>query len=637
MIKKGVLVLILAACVKLAMADISDTIIAIEPVVAKGVKFDQLSVGTKSIEVDTFQLKQYRTSSLADLLQQQSVVNITSYGPGGLAGIKMRGGSADHTTIIWNGLNIKPPMSGEMNLSSVNAGLFESVSVQPGASSTMYGTGAATGVVAISNALDFKNKGVVTNVGTEVGSFNTIGLNASTQYINAQFGTRLAVSYQNSENNFSYINTDRFGDPLDTLKHASYKTLSLVQQNVIKFNASTSLETDLWYSNHHKLIPSSTTSTLPGKNEQSDENIHFALNFAKYGNNWFVKYRGGVLYYSIDFLNHYGNEDHLSLNKSWSYINEIESKYKISSEQIVFLGINNTLNHAVVESYSESPWRNSIDLFGRYYLNTFNNYLKINLEARESVVDGSALPFVYSAGMEVKTIKGFTVKMAGAKLYNLPDLNDLYWANTGDAVGNPLLQPEYGWNAEVGIQQAHTFNTFVLKNELTVYRNQLHDAIVWAEDSSAKWMPNNHKKSKTSGLEFMGSIQKSIHKSMLTFGYEYVYTNAQLLSELNGSSKYFSKVYIPKHKAGVRLMYAINDFSAAIYSQYVGERPKDNSSGTLEQYSLVDIYLNYELNICKTHTLVYLKIKNVFNTNYKLRPGFAQAMRGVYVGFNCKF
>ena len=178
MIKSGVFIVFITVMAQSAFADIADTVIAIKEVVTKGVKFDGYSVGAKLVPIDSFQLSLNQMNSVAELFAQQSLVNVTSYGPGGHAGVKIRGGGADHTTIIWNGLNLKPPMSGEINYSAINAGVFDEIKIQPGGSSTMYGTGAATGVVFLANKLDIKNKGLFSDINVEAGSFDTYGVNA---------------------------------------------------------------------------------------------------------------------------------------------------------------------------------------------------------------------------------------------------------------------------------------------------------------------------------------------------------------------------------------------------------------------------------------------------------------------------
>ena len=419
MIKSGVFIVFITVMAQSAFADIADTVIAIKEVVTKGVKFDGYSVGAKLVPIDSFQLSLNQMNSVAELFAQQSLVNVTSYGPGGHAGVKIRGGGADHTTIIWNGLNLKPPMSGEINYSAINAGVFDEIKIQPGGSSTMYGTGAATGVVFLANKLDIKNKGLFSDINVEAGSFDTYGVNAKGGYNAKNFGTRLSLGYQTSSNKYEFINTDKFGDPKETQEHAGYNTISLVQQNVFWFSPQSKIETDLWYSNHFKQIPSLTTDSEQGRTEQTDDNIHFALNYSYYGNNWYVKYRGGFLTYKNTFLG-YKDEDstyYSAINHSWSYINEVETKYRITNKHNLFVGVNSTIDKAHSSSYNDDAIRNQSAIFGRYIASLLRSKLQFNVEGRQAITDGKPIPFVYSAGINLEFINGLHLKALGAKLY----------------------------------------------------------------------------------------------------------------------------------------------------------------------------------------------------------------------------
>lgn len=637
MLKKGGLVVVaFILSGVLAYADIVDTIIPINAVVTKGVKFDKYSAGTKVISIDTFQHSLYQMNSVAELLSYQSLVNISAYGPGGLAALKMRGGSADHTTIVWNGINIKPPMSGELNLSGLNAGVIDNISIQPGGASTMYGTGATTGVVYLSNRLKLNNEGLNGQLGYEYGSAETKGITARGGYSGKAFGTRLGVSYQDSENNFEFINTDRFGDPKEKQEHAAYNTISVFQQNAFRIGETMKFETDVWYSNHFKEIPSSTSSALPGTNNQRDENVYFVLNMSKYGNNWFVKYRGGMLYYSINYLGYYGEESRRSINKSWSYINEVEAKYSLKKNHKLFIGINSTIDHAEVTDYTEAPWRNNLDVFGRYSSSLFNNYLKLNFEARQATVDYEFIPVVYSGGTEVKMVNSTSVKLSAAKVYNMPDLNDLYWANTGMAAGNPDLKPEFGWNSEGGLIFNHTLNNLNFNHEITYYRSELNDAISWIEDSTGVWKPRNYKHSKTNGFEFTGSTIYKFRSSVFKFSYDYSYINARVQDQTSDRNNYELKRYVPKHKAGFRVHYIYSRLTSAAYLQYVDEQPVDETGNALDRYFLVDLNINYQFDIREADLSVYIKLTNLLNTNYKLRAGYAQPLRGIYGGIKLK-
>lgn len=632
MFVRGIFVCVLVGFHLLAKADIGDTIIALDPVYTKGVRFEDPSVGAKLIPIDSFQLELNQMRSLAEVLNQQSFVNLGSLGPGGLATMSIRGNGADHTTIVWNGLNLKPPMSGQLNLSAVNAGMFDQVSIQPGGSSTMYGAGAASGIVFLTNKLVLTDDGLGMNAGVEVGTAETKSINSSIKYSTNNFGTRLNISMQQVANNFEFFNTDRFGDPKERQEHAAYKTLSVVQQNSFMLNGTATLETDIWYSRHFKEIPSLTSSLRPGRDEQRDENLHIAINATKYGNNWFIKYRGGLLHYTIDYLGYTTGEPVLSENRSLTLVNELESKYSFSQSQLIFLGLNSTIDYAAASEYSKDPVRQKLDVFGRYTSFYFSNYLQIDIEARVPSVNGRFIPLVYSGNIKIKTIESVFLKGAGSKLYNLPDLNDLYWDSTGLAAGNPYLEPEYGWNIEAGILHTHDREQLSITHELTVYQNKLFDAIIWAQNDQNTWTPDNYDRSITKGFEFTGKYIFKFISTRMVFAYDYAYTDAMVYKMVNERYEGKPMRYVPLNKAGVRIQLFVKNFSAGTYAQLIEERPIDRAGNYLEPYALVNLNARYRFKIKRAKLAVYLKITNLLDTNYKLRAGYAQPLRGFYTG-----
>ena len=99
--KKLILVALALLPVLTSKADIADTVINLDKVVIKGLKFNSYSIGTKVYSIDTLALKIFSTGSLADVLQIENSVSVKTYGPGGMASVSVRGGSSRHTAVIW--------------------------------------------------------------------------------------------------------------------------------------------------------------------------------------------------------------------------------------------------------------------------------------------------------------------------------------------------------------------------------------------------------------------------------------------------------------------------------------------------------------------------------------------------------
>jgi len=77
---------------------------------------------------------------------------------GSIATSAIRGASAGHTVVVWNGLALQSPMLGLLDLSMLPSGLVDEVSIQYGGQSTLWGSGAIGGVIHLNNQAKFGKK-----------------------------------------------------------------------------------------------------------------------------------------------------------------------------------------------------------------------------------------------------------------------------------------------------------------------------------------------------------------------------------------------------------------------------------------------------------------------------------------------
>ena len=87
---------------------------------------------TKAVVIDSSVMANYRHRTLSDLVSENTTLYIKSYGPGGISTPSLRGTSAGHTQIAWNGINLNSPMLGQFDLSLVPAGLIDGIDVYMG-------------------------------------------------------------------------------------------------------------------------------------------------------------------------------------------------------------------------------------------------------------------------------------------------------------------------------------------------------------------------------------------------------------------------------------------------------------------------------------------------------------------------
>ena len=239
-------------------------------------------------------------------------------------------------------------------------------------------------------------------------------------------------------------------------------------------------------------------------------------------------------------------------------------------------------------------------------------------------------------GTDICFLQGFHLKAVTAKHFALPALDDLFWGEDAYSRGNPELIPEYGWNNEAGILYKTGNELIQVTHEISVFRNKVHDLIIWLPGEEGKWIPENVNESISRGLEFRGHIKREFTNSSLNLQYIYSYTRALIWREGMPEQSGTIRIYVPEHVASVSAGYRIRNFEIRYLQSFTGKRYYDTHH-TLDPYTLGDLFLNYNLkcnNICLT---TYLKILNLYNTSYQAIRGYAQTPRSYALGINFSF
>ena len=146
-----------------------DTIINLEQVTVKGSRQTALLIGHTVEPVDSADRLLMPAATLADLVSGMPSLHIKNYGSGTLTTISLRGTSANHTGLVWNGIPITPPNIGYPDLSFVRGDFFNGIRVLYGGASPVYGSGHIGGTIEIANQLDTASDAGSFSFGTSAG------------------------------------------------------------------------------------------------------------------------------------------------------------------------------------------------------------------------------------------------------------------------------------------------------------------------------------------------------------------------------------------------------------------------------------------------------------------------------------
>ena len=634
----GAFLLLFCTVVVLAGTSITDTIIPIEAVVSKGVRFNHYGTGTMVYVIDSSVLEQTTSLSLGELLSTNSLAQVKTYGPGNISSLSIRGGSNTHTLLVWNGFGLRSSNHGGCNYSSLPVSAIDHVTVQHGGSSTMYGSGAATGIIFISKKLSPDNSGFSALVGSRLGSFETAAHQTQLQYAGKKMATSVQVAFQKSANNYTYINTERAGDPVETLEHAAYRQFSVTQQNAYRPNKHQLLETDIWYTQTFSEAPSLMSNRASGTTHQVDHDFRSAINYSYYFRWGSVKARAGA----FTERNMYVDTDPKAAvqsgnNQSVRFNIESEVRYDIHPQHKLYAGLGYQHEYGLSEAYANDPERQRISFFGRYQASLFQNYLGYAIEARQDFDGASPAPFVYSLGVEQNIWGGLALKGTLKKHYSLPTMNQLYWKPDAFAQGNDSLLAESGWDYQLGLVHRFEQQNLSVKNELTTFLLDIENWIVWLPvGDNGKYIPVNQDKVESKGIEFIGNIAWTKSNYKLSVNYLYAFTDATSFEFREGDTLTYPKVYTPKHKAVLGVTGSCKGFSVAYSQTYVSQRFIDGAGNFLDGYFLADISLSQKIQIDRYSIKIQTGVGNVFNTSYQLTNGYPMPPRNYQIGIQFK-
>ena len=127
--------------------------ISFDPVVVRGFVPEKFMSGLKVQRVDSASLTLARFQNIGDVLAAYTPIAFKYYGPGQLSTASFRGTSANHTAVLWNGLNINAPTLGQTDFSTIPVAGFDELSVQYGSAASIVGSDAVGGSILLgSNA-----------------------------------------------------------------------------------------------------------------------------------------------------------------------------------------------------------------------------------------------------------------------------------------------------------------------------------------------------------------------------------------------------------------------------------------------------------------------------------------------------
>lgn len=594
-------------------------------------RVQHFSSGTKTDLIDSLSMAQHRNQNLSDLLMDESPVFIKSYGQGALATTSFRGGSANHTAILWNGFNLNSPMNGQLDLSLVPVNFSDAASIQYGGTGALWGSSAVGGVIHLNNHAKF-NKGLSASVNLSAGSFDNYHQQASMEISKKRFVSSISVFNTTAKNNFKYTNIYSPEKIQVIQSNAELKSHGVLSENYYLINENQKINLFFWYQQTDRNIPPTMLQQVNRSNQLDDQyRITSEWKHEKFNRTSFVR----AAYFNESLL--YSDKTYFfsDLNRSQLIITEAESKINLSRHHFVNIGLNNTFANAVAAGYDKPISQNRTAVFASYLFTTKNEKLKANVSARQEVIEKRSIPFTYSAGMDLQLIDWLSIKTNFSKVYRTPTFNELYWTPGG----NPNLLPESGFSEEIGLKFNSKKNFFHLKSEVTVYNRQMENWIIWLP-STSYWSPQNMLNVRSRGMETHSTISARINKVHLSLSVltNYVVSTNQLPKTENDDSFDKQLIYVPMYSGHAKINLAYWNFTFSYRHSYTGYRyTSTDNTQYLVPFNLGSVYGSYKFIFKNSQASVFLQINNLWGLHYQVILNRAMPQRNINAGISLDF
>lgn len=619
----------------------------------------QFTAGQQVQQIEQEYKKLYQTQSVANLLAQQTPVFIKSYGINGMATLSFRGASAAQSAVLWNGVPILNPALGVADISLLNTGLFDDISLQYGSSSALFGSGNVGGALLLNNnaPLFDGQKSLAATLGA--GSFGRKDAAVKAGFENKKWRIGFNSFYQQAKNNFSYVDHQQQEKKLDNAQLQSAGVLLSADYNLGKTNTAERNEiisAQLWLQAYDREIPPAFFEQSSVK-RQRDASLRSLLSWQKTtAQNYF--YAKGS--YNREYLR-YEDGAVLPDNKNTvaQYYQELGWRRRIDRAAaktenanldghylLIFVPLQYSVATGNNISNAESQFRTA--LVAAYNIQAFGQRLKANVTARQEWVNGQTVPLLPGIGATYRLF-GHGQEQSGAHIafdlraniqrtYRIPTLNELYYFPGGNAD----LKPEQGWNEDAGYAFHYDVTTadgmrkrWKLTHETSIFNRNIKDWIYWL--GNVIWTPYNIAEVHSRGLETDNKLEYQPGKIKFHLSVKWAYVLSTTVSSyLPGDGSTGKQIpYTPRYNGQGNLGLTAGSLFVNYNHTYTGYRfVTVDESQYLKPFQTGNLQAMYTFT-GKRYTIgLGGQVQNIWNVEYQVVN--ARPMPGRYFLLNLR-
>lgn len=594
----------------------TDTVRTLPPVTIQSARFEQN--GYTRWKPDSLPLS--AAVSLADKLLWENPLALRANAPGTLATLSIRGAGPSRSPVFWNGLNLQSPMNGVVDASLLPLFPDDEVQVQLGGHSAALSNGCMGGSVQVSTNAAPPHPGWNTQAYLSAGSFGLTQTGGSIGHAQENRTSQLRANWQQADNDFPFRNTAQIGQPAARQPNNFQRRSDIQQFNRFIFRQKNVLRTALWHQSAWRQIPPAMTEART-ETWQADRTSRAVLTWENRTHaqaRWLTRLAAADEWIAF----RYAGRTDTSRSRTW--LVHSEWAQATAHAWLWKVGTQATFQSARVDGYADNKrWvaQHRAALFGmaeRVFAAG-----RLSLLLRQEWWVGGAAPFTGTLGGQWSLGRGKwgVWSFHLARNFNLPTLNDRYWAN----LGKPDLRPESGYSGDVG----WSLERGRLRTEVAVFQLLVDDWILWQPGPDGLFRPDNLRKVWSRGSEWrMHWTLPTTHAWVTKLTAHYQFVKATNTAVYGGNAEVLGRdlPYTPRHAGGLACAVRRRGWSGAYLHQITGARfvTADNQT-RLQGFSTAQVLLEYgwvfpqKKAPAKRGVLRFsLRLENVWNAPYQV-------------------
>ena len=606
-----------------------DTLIHLPAVEFQVARLPLARAGFNQEDTDSLDRLKHSFSGLDKLLARQAGLFVRSYGPGILATMSVRGGSASQTALFWQGVPLENPMSAQNDLSLLPVFFFDDISMQYGGSSARWGSGAMAGALFLESSGP-QQEGSSLSGGLEATSLEGFSQQGRADYAGPRLRTSIRAFNHRSANKYQFTNTASPNNPRQTQQYAAYNGRGLLGEAQLRIGRRHLAGINLWMQSDLRNIPPALYQRHSGA-QQQDRATRLTANWQSETGPLRISWRGAWFDEALTYRDSLNLESH----SHWQTLQqEAETAWQAGTALLIHAGIRQRQVRAGADNYGDQASRDLIAFYASASWASPDERLQLRTEGRQEVGGGLQIPFVPAAGIAWKAGRGFLLKANAGKNFRLPTLNDLYWSPGG----NPDLRPEKGWSQDAGIfwESSSASQSF----SVTAFHRVISDWIAWLPGSGGLiWSPVNILQVRSYGMEarVSGATNLPWLKFSWQAGWDHSISKNMKGTGPNDRSKGKQLIYVPKNRGQMNLRFERGAFRLD-YDHAITGRSYTSSDNQqwITAWHQGDLMLGGTMDRPAHQVYLFLQLINIWNQNYEIMPARPMPLRFFKAGIQLK-